>query len=376
MSLNIDSEISRWKMTQFSSYDMRMDVAANSLRKGETPKIVFKGYHPSRLNAFFVENQEPAVLTWAGIYAGGYDIDTGNLVPQGERAPSCVPEDRVQREVDWRCTYSHGIDTTVDRSLYSFQMAIEDHLSRDLSFNLGQRPRKEFQNGKKVEATPRYTFQSKMFAKRSDKLQALKDERKSKRMRWHPWITRALESKPQFYASPDKPSISEFRHGQFHDIHTCKPPYLQAGDVVWFSVKLTVHVTNVNWYTEFIAEEIVRVVAIPEGVDPTGNPVVDGALRARHEPGSIQVPRTYVADLDVNDAESVCNPTADVVESGASGSGHGLEGGNGVDGEVVTSSCLQPSESARSSPLTDADWVPSDEERAQRAAVDMGDDDL
>ncbi|KAI0071582.1 hypothetical protein K474DRAFT_1606688 [Panus rudis PR-1116 ss-1] len=203
----------------------------------------------------FQENQQPAILTWAGIYSSGFHIETGNLVPPGEKIPSCVPDDR--RELDWRCAYNHSIDTSIDRSLYQMQTAIEAFLMRDPAFNPSQKPRKDFQNGLKVDSTPRYTFQNKMFVRKYDRPQSAKDERRSKRMKWHPWIIRALEGKPQFFANPEKPTVTEWRSGQFHDISTCKPPYLQAGDVVWFSMKLTVHVTNSNWWRDFVAEEIV-----------------------------------------------------------------------------------------------------------------------
>ncbi|KAI0070678.1 hypothetical protein K474DRAFT_1713119 [Panus rudis PR-1116 ss-1] len=365
MSSNITAEVAKWKLMQFNPYDLRMDLAVESLKNPSTSKIEFKGYHPSRLNAIFRHSHETAVLTWAGIYAGGYHLDTGNLVPYGEKVPACVPENRAQQSISWKCAWTHSIDTTVDRSLYNMQTAIEDYLLQDPDFNPDRKPRRDYQNGLNPDLSQRYTFQTRMFHKRAERTQAVKDERKSKGVEWHPWIAQTIEENPSYYVNPDPPLVTEWRHGQFHAMKNCKPPYLQAGDVVWFSLKVTVHITSSSWWTEFIPEEIVRVMTVPEGVDPMGAPSVDKALRPRLAPGAMYAPVLYAEDGRSGDPMVVDTSTAATRKRGL---------GEEEDAPRKRSRLTPPLPTPLASPLTD--WDVSDVEDNSQVSVSARDGDL
>ncbi|KAI0069921.1 hypothetical protein K474DRAFT_1574821, partial [Panus rudis PR-1116 ss-1] len=201
--------------------------------------------------------KEPAVLSWAGVYAGGFDMDTGNFVPENEKIPPSVPETRAQRAVNWKCAWMQTVNTSSDRSLYEIQAALERHACTIGSFNPDRRPRRDFQNGEDIEASKRYSMQTPMFLRRSDKPQTLAELHKSEKMTFHPWIQNA--KKGSYFPSPHKPTILELKDGCLHDIHRCKPPYLQEGDVIWFSVRVAVVLNSNNWWTEMTPVEIIRV---------------------------------------------------------------------------------------------------------------------
>ncbi|KAI0072894.1 hypothetical protein K474DRAFT_1556084, partial [Panus rudis PR-1116 ss-1] len=250
-----------WKKRSFDPYKIQYEAAVRSLDSGKEALVDFMGLNHTRLNVVKKATGTPALLHWAGVYGGGYDIQTGNYVPKGKERPPAVPESKVQTTIGYRCEWGHNIDTSLDRSLFDLQTDLEVSAMSHPAFNPGTKTRCDFQRGFDPDLSRRFLFRTPIFMRKTDKSQSIEDARISQTMPVHTWLSTAVAESRQssYYVNPKKPKVFEFVDNRLQDIAGCHPPYLQPGDIVWFSFTISLRVGSNNWWPEFGLEEIIRV---------------------------------------------------------------------------------------------------------------------
>ena len=122
-------------------------------------------------------------------------------------------------------------------------------------FNPSKKERREFQNG--VMHTHTFHLSSQIFIKRTA---YTRTKEASRTYPLHDWIKNATKKGMPFFANDEKPVLFEpDDEGGLRPMSECFPPTLRVGDLVWMSFAVEFFIGNMNWSTNFIPYEFVRV---------------------------------------------------------------------------------------------------------------------
>lgn len=214
---------------------------------------------------------------------------------------ACICAVSRQDTPSWKCEISYAFDTTEDPSLYTvgkvllrlYQVCphltilpkeLENLAETTPDFNSEQKPRRSWQNGKRPSESLRFLMTAPIFVTRTA---FNHKEGKPFRVPYkvHPWLLAALAEDTGWIPNPERPTVLAYENDMLVDIQDSKPPYLETGDIIWFSFTVAFVMGKDAWGPEYRLKELVRVGKVPEAIaarmDPSFYPSRDPPLELR-----------------------------------------------------------------------------------------------
>ncbi|KAI0710064.1 hypothetical protein C8Q76DRAFT_798830 [Earliella scabrosa] len=243
--------IGYWKKNRLRETDLLIGDVVGSLSTS-TPMVEARLGAPGEWHIVVAGTDEPAVFTYAGVFASADDYETGNLLPPSKDEGESVG--RFWTYANRMCKYSYALETRVDRTneLWTFQAAFDAYMSSLPGFNPLGLPRSEFQSSPKKSSW--FWLKMPMFIKLGDK------ERKPRPPSFlHQLVIDADDRSHAFRANPLRTSVRAMEGGRARDIVRCTPDKLERGDTVAVRFKISYYVGGTRWQPEFMPIDIVRV---------------------------------------------------------------------------------------------------------------------
>ncbi|PPR03128.1 hypothetical protein CVT26_004662 [Gymnopilus dilepis] len=270
------TELEFWQNTCLLEDRITFNDAVELLTEDEKTRIIEArcgtGYKASTWTArnilsshtlmFNKKTNQDAIFVHAALWLSSSDLYTGNFVPKGEEAPDRVMESRIQDTPNFKCDISYVLNTDYESSIYTNLEHFEDYIKTVDGFNRAKRPRSRWQDGNTTKSV--YTISSKLFVKKAAKPRKPDFEP-------HEWLSRGLKGRDDFVVNPDRPLYFDLINGKAVKLENSDVPYFQAGDLVWFSFKMSFFVAQKYWTSEIIPLEFMRVARNEEFQESTEN---------------------------------------------------------------------------------------------------------
>ncbi|KAJ2920125.1 hypothetical protein MD484_g286, partial [Candolleomyces efflorescens] len=217
-----------------------------------------------------VETDTAVVATHAFVVDFASDLKTGNFVPDGERPPNNMLEYQCKREPSMLAQVSIAFDTREDMS------NIEDWLVKIPDFNTLKKPRSTWMSPRSSNELNhhRYIVNSPLFQKRT--AFNCPDGKYTVNYEVHPWIAKhCVPHDRSWIPNPTLVSILDGQTETLLNIDDVPSSDLDTGDIVKMKFKITFSVNRVNWSTNLVPLQIIRVGRTDSTVQSTPNATGD-----------------------------------------------------------------------------------------------------
>ncbi|KAI0684414.1 hypothetical protein C8Q76DRAFT_636623, partial [Earliella scabrosa] len=244
--------VSHWREHRFRVSDLPFEAAVRSLNSA-TPWVELRRASEYEWVFCMPGTNQPAIFSYAGLFATADDYYTGNLVPNGSQAPAGMEGDR--KYASFRCNYTYCLDTKDDPSIFILQGEMDNFVGEVPGFNPTGIMRREWQSGAGFGTTSRFWMKVPMFVRNRE------GERKLPAARHlHPWVVNADRKSRAYRANIARPEIyGVTTQGNPIDIRKCENSRLEKGDVVAFSFTVVYVVGGKDWYPQLLPVDLVRV---------------------------------------------------------------------------------------------------------------------
>nr|VWP01282.1 CAMK/CAMKL/KIN4 protein kinase [Ganoderma boninense] len=287
MDPDLEEELHQWRSKPLQEHDLPFEDAVDSLYTSE-PVIELRQKTPSRWNVCRAGTDEPAVFSYAMLFAHSDDYFTGNLgepLARGERASvddsggdrvfvfiHCMLADLdtnhlplSEHYASFKCNYAYAFDTFHDKSIWSIMEKLEDYTTGLAGFNPADHPRRGYDAPTEAGLARRFWMRAPMFVRRNrGKCKPAPPSH------IHPRVANADRRSSMYNASPARPVVYMYDEETAVFTEVTESDVLLAGDIVMVAFTLYFIIGKAQWFPVIIPGEIVRV--SPEPVDAPVEP--------------------------------------------------------------------------------------------------------
>ncbi|PPQ74435.1 hypothetical protein CVT26_001416 [Gymnopilus dilepis] len=247
--------LEKWQSTCLLEHQLTFTEAVESLSPKSKKRLVEAragtGKRSSTWTLFDTRTNQEAVLVHTAIWRSNTSFETGNFAPEGQKPPIHVSNQRIQRAPGFKCEITYTIDTTTEDSFYTNLQILEEYIQTVKGFNRENRERSPWQDGTHRDT---YNLTSKLFV-----MTSLNPREPA--FQPHEWLTNVVkgQKKAEYAINPRRPSYFDMVDKKAVKLEKSKPPRYCAGDIIWFSFKVSFYVGNQYWSSDLTPVEFVRV---------------------------------------------------------------------------------------------------------------------
>ncbi|PIL26483.1 hypothetical protein GSI_12241 [Ganoderma sinense ZZ0214-1] len=196
------------------------------------------------------KSAEVAIFSFAGVISQADDMETGNLVPEGEVAQERSSWRKAQCKANSWGFYTIVLDTSTDSELFELMKKLDNFVANDTAFGCTSRSRRAFMSGAEPRFNSKFWMQTPMF------LPVGSDPKPQPPRHLHRWVKDADRASSLFRANPARPVLYGRRGNVPVSLAECDPNHLRAGDIVAIAFMIVYYLTEKEWYPQYQPVEV------------------------------------------------------------------------------------------------------------------------